>query len=280
MKRLFDMVGDLLGAKKPYTHYMEQGSKALGEHAYVEAEKEYLRALEGAEEVRKHDDIAAISLQLGIICERLDKLAVAETYYRKAYQTEEDSEKHAEAAEILVMMGRLYHKMRRMPDAEQVLQYAMSIYQQQFTANHPGIAEAAICLAQFYMDKKSYSEAEKLLMRAIAIEEQEKGSNNVEVAAATKMLAISFDFQDKDEEAEKSFQHAIQAYESCRDSFDKPTAHDACACYHDYARFLLRRGKEQDARPMLKSGLDLADAYPGYLDEADLADKYAAITPN
>ena len=276
MKRLFEMVGGLLGPKKTHIYYMEQGAAAIESADYQTAEREYLRALELAEEARKHDDIAKISLQLGYICEHQDRLAVAETHYRKAYQTEEDSEHYEEAANALVVLGKLYHKMRRMPDAEQVLQYAMSIFQQHLNPQHRGVADAAVTLADCYLDRKSYAEAEKLLLRAIAIDTAEKGADDPAVAVCVHKLALALAGQSKEKEAERSFQQAVGAFDKMKSSMNKETAHKACACYHDFGRFYLQRQRQGDAKPFLSRGLALAEEFPGYLDEADLADKCSA----
>jgi tetratricopeptide (TPR) repeat protein len=276
MKRLFEMVGEFLGSKKTPEQYMELGAKALAEGDYSDAEREYGKALEVAEEARAHDAVAAASTKLAIIYEETDRLAVAETHYRKAFQTEEDSEHFEEAARLLIMLGKLYHKMRRMPDAEQVLQYAMSIYQQHYTAQHPGVASAAITLAECYLDRKSYAEAEKLLLRAIAIDERDKGSSHPVVAASNHKLALCLAEQNRAAEAETAFRQAADAFEKNKATLDKPTAHQACACYHDFGRFYLKSGKTNQAKPVLLKGMELAEQYPGYLDEADLAEKSMA----
>lgn len=276
MKRLFEMVGDILGPKKGHPHFMALGGQAFNNGNYMDAEKEYARALETALEMRAHDDVAEISTKLGQIYERTDRLAVAETHYRRAHQTEEDSEHFEQSAKILVMLGRLYQKMRRLPDAEQVLNYSMAIYQQQFGANHAGIADAATTLADCYLDRNSYAEAERLLLRAISIDEIERGEGDPLVAEGTHKLAISLAGQNKDGDAEKAFKKAVRAFEKNAASYDKQTAHKACACYHDFVRFYTKKSRNADARPLVTKAMELAESYPGYLDEADLAEAAAA----
>lgn len=277
MKKLFEMVGGLLGPKKTHAYFMEQGAKAVENEQWSEAEKEYSRALEMAEEAKAHTEIAQISLQLARINERLDKLAVAEPHYRKAYQTHEESEEFNDAAQCLVLLGRLYYKQRRYPDAEQVLQYAMAIYQQQFGQHYEGIAEAATTLADCLIGRSNYAEAEKLLLRAVNIDETSKGDNNLVLATEVHKLALCFDKQDKDGDASYNYKRAIGIYEKNAASLTRQQAHQACACYHDFARHYLKLNKSADARPLLDRASALCEEHPGYLDEADVAEKLATI---
>lgn len=273
MKNLFEK---LLGPKKTYAHFMDEGAKAVENEQFSEAEKNYTKALEMAEEAKAHTAIAQISLALARINERLDKLAVAEGHYRRAYQTHEESEEFDDAARCLIFLGRLYYKQRRYPDAEQVLHYALAIYQQQYGQHYEGIAEAAVTLADCMMGQNSYEEAEKLLMRAISIDER-KGEDHPALARQLHKLAVCLDKQQKDGDAAKHFAKAVEIYKKQEATFNKEVAHDACYCYHDFARHYLRLGKSTDARPLLEKAMELAEKHPGYLDEADLAEKTAAI---
>lgn len=278
MKRLMDLVGGLLGPKKTHSHFMESGARALAEGDYQQAEKDYSKALELAEEIKAHDAVAEIYLALATITEHLDRLAVAEGHYRKAYQTYEDNEDFSNAAHCLMELGALYYKQRRLPDAQQVLEYAIAIYQQHFGSNHPGIAESATVLADCLMAERSYAEAEKSISRAIAIDENRRAENDPARASKLHKLGLCYDHQNKDAEAEATYQKAIAFYKLASADFTKVTAHQACACYHDLSRFYLSRNKPNQAAPYLNEAMRLADQYPGYLDEADLADKTAALS--
>jgi tetratricopeptide (TPR) repeat protein len=277
MKRLFDMMGGLLG-KKTHTQYMQQAAQALTADNLAQAEKDYARALEMASELKAHDDIAEISKQLGRIAERTDKLAVAETHYRRAYQTHEDSEQHEATAECLILLGQLYYKQRRLPDAEQVLQYAMSVYQSQFGTNAEGIARAACCLADCYLSRNLYVEAEKLLKRAVQIADARNENDLPSTAVAQYKLGICAAGQKKDDEADAAFKKACAALSKHENEFDSKLAHQACACYHQFGKFYLEHGKGAAARPWFDKATKLAQTYPGYLDEADLAERAAAST--
>lgn len=272
MKRLFDMVGGLLG-KRTHAYYMEQGANAVANDDLPLAEREYAKALELATEAKAHDDVAEISKQLANICVRSDKLAVAEGHYKRAYQTHEDSEQHEAAAEMLIAMGKLYYKQRRLPDAEQVLQYAMAVYQAQYGNNAAGIAVAASTLADCYLDKNQYAEAEKLLTRALEIEDARNQGEELNAAITRYKLGIAAGGQGKDAEAEAYFKKASEIFAKQQGLFDRKTAHEACACYHKFGEFYIQRGKKQQAQPLLKQAMQWAEAHPGYLDEADLVDK-------
>lgn len=269
MKRLFEMVGGML-SKKTHTQHMEAGAKDMASRDLAEAEKHYGKALEMAEELKDHEAVARCALQLAVINEENDKLAVAETYYRKAYSTFEENEEFEEAAKGLLLMGRLYYKQKRVPDAEQVLQYAMAIYQQQFGAYYYGIAEAANCLADVAMFRNNYSEAEKLLVRAISIDETQKGWEDPIVAAELHKLALCFEKQDKPKEAVESYKKSVKIYDKHASSFDKKTAHAACACFHNFGLLLKKQGQDAEAKATLAKATKLAEDYPGYLEEAEL----------
>lgn len=271
------MVGGLLGPKKTYTYFMEQGALAFDNEQYSESEREYARALEMAEEAKAHTQIAQCSLRLAVICERLDKLALAEPHYRRAYTTHEESEEFDEAAQALVMLGALYYKQRRFPDAEQVLQYALAMYQQQFGTHYAGIAEAATTLANCVMGRQGYAEAEKLLIRAISIDETAKGDFHTTLANEVHKLAVCFDKQNKDSDAVYNFKRATEIYSKNEADFSRRIAHQACECHHDFARHYLKVGKNTEAQSMFKRAMELAEKHPGYLDEADLAEKTGAV---
>jgi tetratricopeptide (TPR) repeat protein len=267
MKNLF---AKLLGPKKTFTYYMEQGAQALQNGNLQEAEKEYVKALEMAEEAKAHHEVALSSMALARIAEQMDKLAVAETHYRKGYQTHEENEEFDEAAKALLAMGRLYYKQRRYPDAEQVLQYALAIYQQQFGTRYEGIADAANTLADCLMGRNSWDEAEKILMRAVSIDEEAKGKTNPIVGMELHKLAVCFDKQGKDGDASYNFKRAVEVFEANRATLDRDAAHKAAACYHDYGRHLSRLGKAPDAKSAYTKAMELAEQYPGYLDEGEL----------
>jgi hypothetical protein len=90
------------------------------------------------------------------------------------------------------------------------------------------------------------------------------------------LLAVCFDKQNKDSDAVYNFKRAAEIYQKNESEFTRPVAHHACACYHDFARHYLRLGKASEARPYLDKALQLCEAQPGYLDEADLVEKAAA----
>jgi tetratricopeptide (TPR) repeat protein len=273
MKNLF---AKLLGPKKTYTHYIEQGAQALQNGNYQEAEKEYTKALEMAEEAKAHKEVAVAAMALGRINEAMDKLAVAETHYRKGYSTHEENEEYDDAAKGLLALGRLYYKQRRYPDAEQVLQYALAIYQQQFGSHYEGIADAANTLADCLMGRNSWDEAEKILIRAVSIDEDSKGKTNPIVGMEYHKLGVCADKQSKDSDAAYNFKRAMEVFDANKSSFDRDSAHKATACYHDYGRHLTRLGKAAEAKSAYTKAMELAEQYPGYLDEGDLHDKLKA----
>jgi tetratricopeptide (TPR) repeat protein len=271
-----NLFSKLLGPKKTPAFYLEQGEKALQNEKYQEAEKEFHRALEMAEEAKAHREVALASMALARINEHLDKLAVAETHYRKGYQTHEESEEFEDAAQALLAMGRLYYKQRRYPDAEQVLQYAMAIYQQQFGHHYVGIADAANTLSDCLMGRNGYAEAEKILMRAVSIDETAKGESHPVLGCEYHKLGVCCDKQEKNSDAEYNFKRGIEIFEKNRPSFTKPVAHQAAAAYHDYGKFLQKSAKPADAKNAFAKAMELAEQYPGYLDEGDLAQRLNA----
>jgi tetratricopeptide (TPR) repeat protein len=173
----------------------------------------------------------------------------------------------------LLLMGKLYHKQRRLPDAEQVLQYAMSVYQSQFGNHAEGIGRAASCLADCYLDRNQFAEAEKLLRRAAEIADARNTADDTNAAVTFYKIGIASAGQKNDKDAEAAFKKAADVFTKRESTFDKKAAHDACACYHQFAKFYLARGQRAQARPLLDKATKLAEAYPGYLDEADLADQ-------
>jgi tetratricopeptide (TPR) repeat protein len=273
MKNLF---ANLLGPKKTYTYYMEQGAQAVQNEQHQEAEKQYARALEMAEEAKAHREVALCSMALARINEHMDKLAVAETHYRKGYQTHEESEEFEDAAQALLAMGRLYYKQRRYPDAEQVLQYAMAIYQKQFGNHYVGIADAANTLADCMMGRNSYEEAEKLLMRAVSIDEDAKGNSSPVLGYELHRLAICFEKQNKNSDAEYNYKRSLEVFEKNRPTLTRAVAHQTAAAYHDYGKYLTKAGKAADAKNAYGKAMELAEKFTGYLEEADLAEKLRA----
>jgi tetratricopeptide (TPR) repeat protein len=268
MKQLFGW----LGAKKTAGTYVEAGLKALGEEDYNTAEKHFAKALEMAEEAKDYDNIAISSEKLGDICFRQGKNAVAETHYRKAYRTHEDSEDFDETAGCLIKLGEVYRKMARTPEAEQVFHYAMQIYQQHFGAEDQRVARAASCLASSSVDQKLWEEAGKLYERAAKIYKAQLGSDHYHSADAVANMALCYANCKDFANALKHFQEATEVYTRIGADQDGATAHSVCLCYHEYGRTYLAQNKSQDARPHLQKAMEIADRFPGYLNEGDLAD--------
>jgi tetratricopeptide (TPR) repeat protein len=272
MKRIFDLVGDLLNPKKTARQFLESARQLRADEEITQAEKEYERALEIALETKDHDSVAEASFELAGVCQRLDKIAVAETHLRRAYQTWEDSEEWEHSANCLTELGKLYMAQHRLPDAEKMLQYSLAIYQQQFGGEHANLANTVGYLGDCYLKMKSYADAEKPLLRAVESAEKQEGSDNPAVALWLHKLGNCYSFQEKPQEAEKTYKRAVAIYEQNKSSETKDSALSVCACYHDFGRFYIGQKRKDEGRKLLKQAMEIAQGFPGYLGEADLAD--------
>lgn len=274
MKQLFGW----LGAKKTAASYVEAGLKALSEEDYNSAEKHFAKALEMAEEAKDYDNIAISSEKLGDLCARQGKNAVAEIHYRKAYRTHEDSEDFEETAECLIKLGEVYRKMSRTPEAEQIFHYAMQIYQQHFGAEDQRVARAASCLASTSLDQKLWEEASKLYERAAKIYKAQLGGDHHHSADAVASIALCHANRQDYASAIKHFQEATEVYARIGADQDGARAHSVCSCYHEYGRIFLAQSKLQEARQHLQKAMEIADQFPGYLNEGDLAEDLKKAT--
>lgn len=277
MKQLFSWVGELLGPRKNVDYFLETAAKQADDGNHDEAEKLYRRALEMAEEAKDHESVASAAYGLARVCEAQDKFAVADTYYRQAYQSWEDSEEHERTAQCLVSLGKLYIKQRRLSDAENVFHYAVRIYQQQHGNEAVSVAEVCSLLADCCLQERSYREAQNLLNRAVQIYEKSYDSNHPVLAENLYNLARSYYLENDHETAERLFQRALDIFDSdSNDNFTK-YAHVVCSCCHEFGRSLQQRGKKEQALALLKRARDIADQFPGYLNEAELVDEYKIL---
>ena len=84
-----------------------------------------------------------------------------------------------EAAHLLNKIGRYLHERGRFTEAEQPLQRALSIREQQLGSEHPDTATSLNNLGMLYYAQGKYAEAELLLQQALTIQERQSGSEDL-----------------------------------------------------------------------------------------------------
>ncbi|HEY9783793.1 MAG TPA: tetratricopeptide repeat protein [Candidatus Obscuribacterales bacterium] len=271
MKGLFSF----LGPKKDAKYYVGTGDEQLEKGQLEQAEKLFAKALELAEESKDYDSEVIARFKLGAVAESQNRLAVAETHYNKAFRYFQDGEEWMQAADCLMRLGKICYRQRRLSEATQLFGYAQKYFEDE-KADPALISQALDWLGTCCMEERNFAMAEKHLRSSIA-RAVEASSGDDTLISKWKRIGVCCAEQGKEVEAQEAFKSCLSIYEKKGDDVLHAEAIEVCSCLHEYGRLLLRGGKKEKAKDLLARAEKLCEAYPGYLQEAELADELAKL---
>ena len=135
-------------AGSPWESYIQAGEAAYQQGNYAEAEKQFLAALQEAENFGPEDPRLATSLN---------------------------------------NLANLYEAQGKYTEAEPLYQRALTIYEKALGPEHPNVATSLNNLAVLYEAQGKYTEAEPLYQRSLAIREKALGPEDPNVAASIRL---------------------------------------------------------------------------------------------
>ncbi|KAL9084626.1 MAG: hypothetical protein Q9165_007981 [Trypethelium subeluteriae] len=190
--------------------YADQGKLA-------EAEKMYMRALQGYEEALgpKHTLTLDTVNNLGVLYAKQGKLAEAEEMYMRALQGREEAlgSKHTSTLDSIHCLAILRKDQGKLAEAETMYMRALQGYEEALGSKHTSTLDMVNNLGNLYADQGKLAEAEKMYMRALQGKEEALGSKHTSTLMTVNNLGNLYADQGKLAEAEKMYMRALQGYE-------------------------------------------------------------------
>ena len=129
---------------------------------------------------------------LGAVLSEAGKFAEAEPMIREAIRLNRAAENSdVNVAVALRNLGVLLRRTRRLPEAEEALREALTIYSREFPNDNPRRAEALTALGQVLVDAGRAPDAEALLREAIGIREAKLGTQDLRTAESREALGMA-----------------------------------------------------------------------------------------
>jgi tetratricopeptide (TPR) repeat protein len=190
--------------------YSDQGKLA-------EAEKMYIRALQGYEEALgpKHTSTLGTVNDLGLLYKNQGKLAEAEKMYIRALQGYEEAlgPKHTSTLGTVNNLGVLYYDQGKLAKAEKMYIRALQGYEEALGPKHISTLGTVNNLGLLYKNQGKLTEAEKMYIRALQGYEEALGPKHTSTLNTINNLGLLYADQGKLAEAEKMYIRALQGYE-------------------------------------------------------------------
>ena len=187
---LFIGCGQSVGS--PWESNNEAGMEAYRQGNYAEAERQWLSALQEAENFGPEDPRLATSLNnLGELYRAQGKYAEAEPLSRRALAIDEKAlgSEHPDVATDLNNLALLSYNQGKYAEAETLNQRALAIREKALGPEHPNVATSLNNLALLYYTQGKYAEAEPLYQQSLAIWEKALGPEHPDVAKILKNYA-------------------------------------------------------------------------------------------
>jgi tetratricopeptide (TPR) repeat protein len=190
--------------------YKDQGKLA-------EAEKMYIRALQGKEEVLGPDHTSTLDTvnNLGTLYKKQSKLAEAEKMYIRALQGNEEALGPDHTSTLLTVnnLGTLYKNQGKLAEAEKMYIRALQGNEEALGPDHTSTLDTVNNLGILYADQGKLAEAEKMYIRALQGCEEALGPDHTSTLDTVNNLGILYADQGKLAEAEKMYIRALQGCE-------------------------------------------------------------------
>jgi tetratricopeptide (TPR) repeat protein len=190
--------------------YADQGKLA-------EAEKMYLRALQGYEEALGPDHTSTLNTvnNLGLLYADQGKLAEAEKMYLRALRGKEEAlgPDHTSTLDTVNNLGLLYADQGKLAEAEKMYLRALQGCEEALGPDHTSTLDTVNNLGNLYANQGKLAEAEKMYLRALQGYEEALGPDHISTLDTVNNLGLLYQNQGKLAEAEKMYLRALQGYE-------------------------------------------------------------------
>ncbi|HJT57586.1 MAG TPA: FxSxx-COOH system tetratricopeptide repeat protein [Ktedonobacteraceae bacterium] len=168
-------------------------------------------------------------------------------------------QKKPEGAQLLNGTGRYLYERAQYGEAEPLLQYALTIRQEQLGASHPETATSLNNLAAVYERQGHFEEAEALLQRALTIREERLGASHPETAINLHNMAELYRMQGRYEEAEPLYRRALTITEERLGTSHPQTA----ISLNNLALLYQSQGRYKEAELLYLRALSIAEEQLG-----------------
>ena len=183
----------------------------------VEAEKMYMRALQGYEKAlgAEHTSTLDVVTSLGNLYWNQGKLVEAEEMYMRALQGYEKAlgAEHTSTLGAVTNLGILYRNQGKLIEAEKMYMRALQGREKALGAEHTSTLDVVTSLGVLYWSQGKLIEAEKMYMRALQGYEKALGTEHTSTLNVVTNLGILYGDRGKLIEAEKTSMRALQGYE-------------------------------------------------------------------
>ncbi|KAH6725029.1 hypothetical protein BKA61DRAFT_665703 [Leptodontidium sp. MPI-SDFR-AT-0119] len=183
----------------------------------AEAEKMYVRALQGCEEVLGPDHTSTLDTvnNLGLLYVDQGKLAEAEKMYLRALQGKEEvlGPDHTSTLFTVNNLGLLYVDQGKLAEAEMMYVRALQGKEEALGPDHTSTLNTIHNLGNLYRDQGKLAKAEKMYVRALQGYKKALGPDHISTLDTVHSLGILYANQGKLAEAEKMYVRALQGKE-------------------------------------------------------------------
>ncbi len=157
----------------------------------------------------------------------------------------------AMAADLNAVLGMHLRMSGDYQEAQEHLEWALSIREQRLGSEHPDVATLLNNLAELYREQGKYREAEPLYWRALSIRERSLGSEHTAVATPLNNLANLYSAQGRYEVAEELYQWALDIWERSLG----PDHPDVAYPLNNLALLYREQGKYEEAEELYRRAL-------------------------
>jgi tetratricopeptide (TPR) repeat protein len=153
---------------------------------------------------------------LGVLFAHQGKLVEAEKLYLRALQGYEKAlgAEHTITLDVVTYLGNLYRKRGKLVEADKMYMQALQGYEKALGAEHTSTLVVVGNLGNLYSDQGKLVDAEKMYMRALQGYEKALGAEHTSTLDVVNNLGNLYNKQGKLVRAEEMFMQALQGYEN------------------------------------------------------------------
>ncbi|KAH7128714.1 hypothetical protein B0J11DRAFT_277234 [Dendryphion nanum] len=182
-----------------------------------EAEKMYLRALQGYEKAwgPEHTSTLMTVNNLGVFYASIGKLDKAEEMYQRALQGKEQTQglEHTSTLNTVNSLGILYADLGKLDEAEKMYQRALQGYERALGLEHRSTLNTVNNLGILYAKLGKLDRAEEMYQRALQKKEKVLGLNHTSTLNTVNNLGSLYANLGKLDKAKEMYQRALQGKE-------------------------------------------------------------------
>ncbi|PQE18242.1 hypothetical protein CJF30_00010966 [Rutstroemia sp. NJR-2017a BBW] len=216
-RQAFFIVDTKVDVDRLYWFFHKLGNLYRDQGKLVEAEKMYLRALEGKEKALGKDHISTLGTvnNLGLLYSNQGKLAEAEKMYLRALGGREKAlgPDHISTLGTVNNLGNLYKDQGKLAEAEAMFLRALEGCEKALGPDHTSILNTINDLGNLYRGQGKLAEAEAMFLRALEGKEKAFGPDHISILVTVNNLGNLYKDQGKLVETEKMYLRALEGNE-------------------------------------------------------------------